>query len=298
MDKLARNRFPKEKIILVIAILLTMASFSFDGYVFWNLRKENLALKEQVGLYDDALKIAQKNFQKTSGEKDAVTTLLTAERQNSTIMQSQIQDITSTVGQLKKLSETDVELLKKYSKIYFLNENYVPLKLSDLDPKYLNNKNKQVQVHTDILPHLIAMLESVKSQGIEIQILSGYRSFATQASLKSDYKTTYGSGANKFSADQGYSEHQLGTTLDFTTEKIGAVLTGFDKTEGYKWLSANAYKYGFILSYPKSNTYYIYEPWHWRYVGVALATKLHDQNINFYDASQRDIDQYLANIFD
>lgn len=298
MDKATRNISKKEKIILVSSTILIFTSISFDGYVFWKIRNENLLLKEQVAVYDEALKISQKNYQKTVGEKDAVTTLLTVERQNSTIIQSQIQDITSTVGQLKKLSETDVELLKKYSKIYFLNENYVPLKLSDIDPKYLNIKNKQVQVHSDILPHLIAMLESAKSQGVEVQILSGYRSFSIQASLKSEYKITYGSGANKFSADQGYSEHQLGTTLDFTTEKIGAVLSGFDKTNAYKWLSSNAYKYGFILSYPKNNAYYIYEPWHWRYVGVALATKLHDQGINFYDASQRDIDQYLTNIFD
>lgn len=298
MDKIAKNKSQKDKIIVVISILLVIASLSYDGYVFWNLRKENISLKEQLAVFDNALKISQKNFQKTSGEKDAVTTLLTVERQNSTYMQSQIQDITSTVGQLKKLSETDVELLKKYSKIYFLNENYVPLKLSDIDPKYLNIKNKQVQVHSDILPHLTQMLDSAKSQGVEIQILSGFRSFSTQASLKSEYKTTYGSGANKFSADQGYSEHQLGTTLDFTTEKVGAVLAGFDKTEAYKWMSTNAHKYGFILSYPKNNAYYVYEPWHWRYVGVALATKLYDQKLNFYDASQRDIDQYLANIFD
>ncbi len=298
MEKAIKSNITREKLVIFACIVLFVASIAYDGYIFWNLRKENLSLKSQVEVFDTALKIAQKNLNKTSGEKDAVTTLLTVERQNSTYMQSQIQDITSTVGQLKKLSETDVELLKKYSKIYFLNENYVPLKLSDVDVKYLNIKNKQVQVHADILPHLNAMLESAKSQGVEIQILSGYRSFSTQASLKSEYRTSYGSGANKFSADQGYSEHQLGTTLDFTTEKVGAVLAGFDKTEAYKWMVLNAHKYGFILSYPKNNAYYVYEPWHWRYVGVALATKLHDQNINFYDASQRDIDQYLANIFD
>ncbi|MEK7495870.1 MAG: D-alanyl-D-alanine carboxypeptidase family protein, partial [Patescibacteria group bacterium] len=64
------------------------------------------------------------------------------------------------------------------------------------------------------------------------------------------------------------------------------------------WLTENAYKYGFILSYPKQNTYYRFEPWHWRFVGVALATKLHDGNKYFYDLSQREIDQYLVSIFD
>lgn len=275
-----------------------MASICFDSYIFWNIRKENLLLKNEAILYGEAITSLQKRLNKEYGEKDAIKTLLTVERQNSDYIQNQIQDITSTVGQLKKLSETDVELLKKYSKVYFLNENYVPKKLIDVEQDYLNVKTKQVQVHYDVYPHLKTMLDEAKKDGLNIQILSGYRSFDTQASLKSSYKVSYGSGANKFSADQGYSEHQLGTTLDLTTEKIGSVLSGFEKTNEYKWLSANAYKYGFVLSYPKNNTYYIFEPWHWRFVGITLATKLHEQNLNFYDASQRDIDQYLANIFD
>jgi D-alanyl-D-alanine carboxypeptidase len=61
---------------------------------------------------------------------------------------------------------------------------------------------------------------------------------------------------------------------------------------------ANAYKYGFTLSYPKGNTSYVFEPWHWRFVGVKLATDLHNQGKNFYDLDQRSIDAYLVNFFD
>jgi D-alanyl-D-alanine carboxypeptidase len=71
----------------------------------------------------------------------------------------------------------------------------------------------------------------------------------------------------------------------------------FASSTGYAWLAANAYKYGFELSYPAKNPYYIFEPWHWRFVGVALATWLHDNNITFYDAPQRTINQYLVSIF-
>jgi LAS superfamily LD-carboxypeptidase LdcB len=60
----------------------------------------------------------------------------------------------------------------------------------------------------------------------------------------------------------------------------------------------HAYIYGFVLSYPKNNGYYVYEPWHWRFVGVKLATDLHNQGKNFYDMDQRTIDTYLLNIFD
>ena len=129
---------------------------------------------------------------------------------------------------------------------------------------------------------------------------SAYRSFAEQRALKGDYTVTYGAGtANSFSADQGYSEHQLGTAVDFTNIKTGSSLTiKFGTTDSYQWLTANAYKYGFTLSYPENNYYYQFEPWHWRFVGVKLATMLHDTNKHFYDLSQRDIDQYLINIFD
>ncbi len=297
MEK-SKVKTTRDRALAAVSIVLILSSLSFDGYVFYNLRNENLSLKNQITIFDKALIIAQKNINKAIDEKSAVTTLLTVERRNSTYIQNQIQDITSTVGQLKKLSETDVELLKKYSKVYFLNENYVPPRLTDVDPQYLNIKNKVVQVHSDMWKHLKDMLDTAQSQNVKIQILSGYRSFDTQAALKSAYKVTYGSGANKFSADQGYSEHQLGTTLDFTTDKIGSVLTGFDKTEAFKWMVDNAYKYGFVMSYPKNNAYYIYEPWHWRFVGISLSTKLHEQGQNFYDMAQRDIDQYLANIFD
>lgn len=109
----------------------------------------------------------------------------------------------------------------------------------------------------------------------------------------------YGAGtANSFSADQGYSEHQLGTAVDIITPGLGGVLDGFDKTNAYQWMLQNAYKYGFILSFPQNNGYYVYEPWHWRFVGVKIATDLHNQNMHFYDMDQRVIDTYLVSIFD
>ena len=111
---------------------------------------------------------------------------------------------------------------------------------------------------------------------------------------------TYGAGtANSFSADQGYSEHQLGTAVDFITPgSAGQLSTTFANTPSFRWLTENAYKFGFELSYPATNTYYVYEPWHWRFVGIKLATYLHEHKLNFYDMDQRDIDTYLADLFD
>jgi LAS superfamily LD-carboxypeptidase LdcB len=144
------------------------------------------------------------------------------------------------------------------------------------------------------------MIDVASSSGVQIYVFSAYRSFAEQKALKGIYTMEYGAGtANSFSADQGYSEHQLGTAVDLITPGQGGQLEDtFDQTKAYQWLVANAYKYGFELSYPKSNDYYVYEPWHWRYVGVKLATYLHDNHLNFYDVDQRTIDTYLINIWD
>jgi LAS superfamily LD-carboxypeptidase LdcB len=141
-------------------------------------------------------------------------------------------------------------------------------------------------------------MEFAIDSSLDLKILSAYRSFGEQGILKSGYKTFYGSGANQFSADQGYSEHQLGTTVDFTTSKLGLNFESFKNTPEYSWLATNAYKYGFTLSYPEGNSFYQFEPWHWRFVGTKLATRLHEEGKYFYDMDQRLIDQYLISIFD
>ena len=202
------------------------------------------------------------------------------------------------LGVLDKLRKLDKELLQKYSKVYFLNENYVPSSLATITPEFSYDKKKILRFHTDALPSLLRLLTDASSSGNTLALVSTYRSFKEQAILKNQYTITYGKGANSFSADQGYSEHQLGTTVDFTTLALGNNFTNFDKSNGYIWLMQNGWKYGFIQSYPKNNTYYVYEPWHWRFVGVVLSARLHQDGKNFYDLQQRDIDGYLIDIFD
>jgi LAS superfamily LD-carboxypeptidase LdcB len=179
-----------------------------------------------------------------------------------------------------------------------LNENYVPESFATIDPEYGYNPNGNYLVYSKIWPFLKTILTTAKADGIDLKVISAYRSFNEQSSLKSSYKMVYGTGANKFSADQGYSEHQLGTTVDFTTAASGSSFTNFEKSATYQWLLDNAYTYGFILSYPQDNKYYQFEPWHWRFVGRDLAKFLHAENKNFYDLDQREIDQYRISFFD
>jgi D-alanyl-D-alanine carboxypeptidase len=142
-------------------------------------------------------------------------------------------------------------------------------------------------------------MDDAKKENMNLLVISAYRSFETQGDIKAVNKVKYGAKtANQFSAEQGFSEHQLGTTVDFTTPSNNTNFLKFEATKEYQWLKNNAHKYGFILSYPKGNAYYAYEPWHWRFVGVALATKLHTEGKYFYDYDQRVIDVYQTSIFD
>ncbi len=231
-------------------------------------------------------------------ERDDLAAKLAQEEAKNDAFERQINKISGTVGRLDKLSKTDEELLQKYSKVYFLSEHFVPSRLKLIDNDFLATGRQEQYFHADALPFLAQLLEDAKDDGINLTVVSAYRSFETQADLKGAYLQSYGSGANTFSADQGYSEHQLGTALDFSTPDLGGTLGGFGDSKAYAWLKENGHKYGFILSYPEGNNYYVYEPWHWRFVGEDLASDLKRADASFYDWDQRKIDEYLIKIFD
>ncbi len=207
--------------------------------------------------------------------------------------------LVSTVSTFEKLSRTDKELLQKYSSVFFLSENFVPSLLVPIHTELLFKKDSNLQIHSNIKTQLENMMRNATAQGAPILVLSSYRSFGTQAGLKAGYSVTYGKGtANQFSADQGYSEHQLGSAVDFTTPSDNGNLDAFEKSPGFAWLQQHAHEYGFTLSYQKGNKFFQYEPWHWRFVGVQLATKLKNEGKTFYDLDQREINEYLVTIFD
>jgi len=290
---------------LVFAITAAIGISIYGGYSYWKLdewrkilESQNAGLVQLLKSTSGELSRVRENLTNTQKDNSDLKEALGAEKSRNDALEPQIQEIAGTVATLQKLSKTDPELLEKYSKVYFLNENYSPAQLSPVASEYLYDKTKPQLVLPGVLPFLQAMLEAAKRDGVTLQIVSAYRSFYEQASVKYGYKMTYGTGANQFSADQGYSEHQLGTACDFTTPEINGVFSKFEGSAAYKWLTANAYKFGFVLSYPKNNTYYQFEPWHWRFVSTALTRKLHDASGYFYELPQREIDQYLVSFFD
>ena len=123
-----------------------------------------------------------------------------------------------------------------------------------------------------------------RDAGYSIKVQSGFRSYDTQQNIYNRYVRERGkASADTFSARPGHSEHQTGLAFDVCESsgkyKNACINSNFDSTEEAKWLSENAYKYGFILRYPNGKTNetgYKYESWHLRYVGVDLATKLYN----------------------
>lgn len=296
----------KQKPILAVFIIIVISCAYL--LIRINIQSKKLSILEtKFNTLSTKLASTTQNLQSILEKKtENISSVISEQQQNiNNISQklggfeNRVGNISGTLNTLQKLSKTDPELLKKYSKAYFLNENYVPSRLESIPLTYQYSEHKQLLIHTDVLPFLTLMINSASSTGTRLYVYSAYRSFTEQKALKNNYSVTYGAGtANSFSADQGYSEHQLGTTVDLITPGLGGELDGFDKTPAFQWMMNNAYRFGFIMSYPKGNNYYIYEPWHWRYVGIKLATDLHNQGKNFYDLDQRTIDNYLVDVFD
>jgi len=112
---------------------------------------------------------------------------------------------------------------------------------------------------------------------------SGYRSYNTQVNTYNTDVKRYGKTvAENLAAHPGYSEHQTGLAADVSTTALGCRITKFGSSAASAWIAANGWQYGFIVRYPNGETVttgYQYEPWHLRFVGVELATKMHDQKI-------------------
>lgn len=289
-------------ILLTLLSLGVVGGLGYLGYQNYQLTQTKTALeidlantKADFASTTQSLKTSIESIQQllVSTQSDKVTAEQDIQKQ-----QAVLDAMSGTLGLYQKVLSTDKELLEKYSKVFFLSENYIPKSLINLPLSYVVQPENEKSISTQVWPFLQKMLDDAAATSTDLKIISAYRSFGTQVTLKSAYKVTFGSGSNTFSADQGYSEHQLGTTIDFTTLKLGLDNTLFAKTASYTWLTENAYKYGFILSYPKGNAYYIFEPWHWRFVGKQLALRLHDGKMNFADMPQRDLDGYLISLFD
>lgn len=172
-------------------------------------------------------------------------------------------------------------LLTVIDKEYGLAYDYEPADLvgiAEYDLLYINGEKK---LRLEVMDDLQKMIEESKTLGYEFYITSGYRSYQNQIDLNNFIVQRDGiKFAAKSVARPGHSEHQLGTAIDFTSgDVINGRIKNFGSTPESTWLAENAYKYGFVLSYPKGSeesTGYKYEPWHYRYVGIQTAQEIYE----------------------
>jgi D-alanyl-D-alanine carboxypeptidase len=129
-----------------------------------------------------------------------------------------------------------------------------------------------------VVEDLSALRKAVEAAGYPVEVAAAYRSYDQQASLFDRRVDQLGrEGALRRVARPGHSEHQLGTALDFKRAGAADVTQGFGRSGAGRWLAENAWRFGFVLSYPRGEsavTCYAYEPWHFRYLGRGLAARV------------------------
>jgi D-alanyl-D-alanine carboxypeptidase len=158
---------------------------------------------------------------------------------------------------------------------YALSASYQPAGLVQASAAGLNSREL---IRSIVIPDLKRMETAARAAGAPLGIASAYRSYQNQYTTFHHWVNVQGYAAALISsARPGHSEHQLGTVIDFKARGGADPWTMKDwakLTSAGQWLAANAWKYGFVMSYPRgqtAKTCYEYEPWHYRYVGMAEA---------------------------
>ena len=178
-------------------------------------------------------------------------------------------------------------LVNKYN---YISSTYIPNNLQMINTKYSNNGMYLTTEAKEAFERLAAAAEKDK---YTITVMSAYRTYEYQQSLYNRYLAIDGQElTDTYSARAGHSEHQTGLAIDVYNKS--KPYTEFEKTQEFYWMKENSYKYGYILRYPKDKEFitgYQYEPWHYRYVGVEIATYLYKNNLTYDEYFIRNLEK-------
>ena len=180
-----------------------------------------------------------------------------------------------------KKSNIKLKELMLTNKFYYLDKSYNSNNMVKVSNTYSYGNNQMLT--NDTFEAFKKMWKDAKEENLTLIINSSFRSYEDQEEVYEFYKSTKGEeDADLIAAHPGFSEHQTGMAIDIQTYKSSAKT--FENFDEFKWLEKNAYKYGFILRYPKDKediTGYDYESWHWRYVGLDVAKYIQENKITF-----------------
>lgn len=182
---------------------------------------------------------------------------------------------------IRLVTDTD-HLLVLCNKFFKLPSDYTPMDLEDIPKAFRRDDGRPYRLRSQANQAFINMAESAKESGVQLVAISAYRSYDHQQGLYNRYVEQHGKErADRFSARPGHSEHQTGLAVD-----LNWISEDFENTDAFRWLQKHAHEYGFILRYPKGQehiTGYMYEPWHYRYVGVETASYIKENNLLLED---------------
>ncbi|CAD2080740.1 D-alanyl-D-alanine carboxypeptidase [Jeotgalicoccus aerolatus] len=187
-----------------------------------------------------------------------------------------------------------VNYTKTYEPLTFSNLD-IPVNIEVIDGiTYANGVlivNKEIPLPEDYNPEMqpevieayTQMFEDGAAEGLNFELVSGFRSYDYQAELYNNYVSRDGKeAADRYSAEPGHSEHQTGLAIDVGSYDSAVLLqTSFEYTPEFQWMKDVAHEYGFIIRYMKGKediTGYMYEPWHLRYVGDK-ATEIYESGL-------------------
>lgn len=246
----------------------------------------NPNLQENIGAYNKQNESQHElNEESDKDIKNDPREVLGAETENPDSEQLNETDNSPPIHITKKIVENPEDILVLVNKEWVLTEDYVP---SDLVvpniPFSFDGDSPKKLMRREAAQALEELVAKALEDNIIFKGVSGYRSYQTQAAIFANNVRKNGEEeANKFSARPGESEHQTGLAMDISAPSVNYTLsTKLGETPEGKWLAENAPRFGFIIRYPQDKTHitgYIYEPWHIRYVGQAVAMEISEKGL-------------------
>ncbi len=256
-------------------IIYSLGNFVFDQAfshdTMGGLYSEVVVTKDGVKSHEEtAFRLNEKYQPLLDGKKNETSRTLPFERGSCPVGNSEFDEMFTNVN-----AETSVN-------------KYVPEGLVEIKSQIKTKESRNLCMTEEAAVALQKLITDAKDAEVELEVTSAFRSFEIQEVLYADRAQNV---EKESIAKPGHSEHQLGTTIDLTTPEVNSnsASADFKETAAYKWLSENAYRYGFVMSYPAGrDTGYIFEPWHWRYLGVEVAKDIR--------ANKMTIQEYLENL--
>lgn len=291
----------KKKNFTIFIIFLILICFCFTGLtslIIRNFSNEKTKSDEKTFTNNKDLSEKEKKLKKLGNINKKISYFkmsnldryITYKEKNNSLSNTQI--VKDVNMDLDKDPYTDMKEAKNLNKINilvnkhnYLKENYVPNNLEQIDTKYALSNMSLVNTAKYAFEN---MSKEAKKENLKIIAMSTYRSYEYQVNLYNNYAKSDGkAAADTYSGRPGNSEHQTGLAVDVYNQD--ETYTNFEKTEEYIWMQDNAYKYGFILRFPKGKekeTGYEFESWHYRYVGKNIAKIIKENNIS--------LEEYIA----